>query len=354
MWDKLSRVANVFKSAEICLVSSITKSKSWVPKWARGVCGFIIAIAALGWVVRSVDIDKVLEIGKDYSASHLVAVLLLTTTSYLLRAWRWPFFFARGGLRFKDSYRCLIMGFFMNNVLPARIGEFVRAHLGGRASSHSRTTVLATIAAERLMDGLAVSAIFCGLFLFASTPAERAEGQLVLFVSYLFGMAAVLTLLCCLFQERLLKLLEKFGRFLPGHYTEWGVARAGHFFAGLKPLFTPSKGLLLTVQSLLIWFVELSVFWQVSETFHQPMSLGALGLFLAAVNFSSLVPGPPGGIGVIEAFATAALVHIGISGEKALVMVVTQHIMQIGVVGIPGAFFLATHWGEKLAPPDEE
>jgi uncharacterized membrane protein YbhN (UPF0104 family) len=93
--------------------------------------------------------------------------------------------------------------------------------------------------------------------------------------------------------------------------------------------------------------VELAVYWQVSSAFHQPLELPKCVLFMVAVNFSSLIPAAPGGLGVIEAAATAVLVSVGLEHEKALTMVLTQHVLQYLVVGIPGIFFLST-WRKSV------
>ena len=51
-------------------------------------------------------------------------------------------------------------------------------------------------------------------------------------------------------------------------------------------------------------------------------------IFLVTVNFSSLIPAAPGGIGVIEAVTKAVLVSVGVDPELALALVITQHVMQ--------------------------
>jgi dolichyl-phosphate beta-glucosyltransferase len=110
----------------------------------------------------------------------------------------------------------------------------------------------------------------------------------------------------------------------------------------------------ITLYSISVWFVELFVYWLVANAYGQSLSLGALGLFLAAVNFSSLIPAAPGGIGVIEAAATFALVQIGIQRETALVMVATQHLIQIGVIAVPSLSYLLHGIGERLTPQGDE
>ena len=50
------------------------------------------------------------------------------------------------------SFYYLVFGFFMNNILPLRLGEFVRAIVAGKKLEISRSGVFATIVVERLMD----------------------------------------------------------------------------------------------------------------------------------------------------------------------------------------------------------
>jgi dolichyl-phosphate beta-glucosyltransferase len=110
----------------------------------------------------------------------------------------------------------------------------------------------------------------------------------------------------------------------------------------------------LSVMSFIIWGVELLVFVAIARAYQVDLSIAGFGLFLAAVNFSSLIPAAPGGIGVIEAFATAALVHIGVEREAALSMVATQHLMQFLVVGVPGVFLLLFRFKGKMLADEGE
>jgi len=94
----------------------------------------------------------------------------------------------------------------------------------------------------------------------------------------------------------------------------------------------------------------------VTRAYGVEISLPACVLFLVAVNFSSLIPSAPGAFGVIEFVAKAVLVSIGIRPELALAMVLTQHIIQYLVVGIPGVIIMLTMQKQfgKLRPEEHE
>ena len=95
------------------------------------------------------------------------------------------------------------------------------------------------------------------------------------------------------------------------------------------------------------------MYWSVSRAYGESLTLPLCVVFMVAVNFSSLIPAAPGGIGVIEAAGTAVLVSVGVEREHALTMVLTQHVIQYLVVGIPGALAVLT-WKGRINSPEVE
>ncbi|MFN8388893.1 MAG: flippase-like domain-containing protein [Bdellovibrionota bacterium] len=330
----------------------------------RMLLGPAISITCLVWLARSVEQGEIFHRVSNVRPAFLVLAVLFTMASYALRAWRWPFFFDRNAPEFWVSFRCLILGFFMNNVLPARIGELVRAHIGGTATGRSRSSVLATIAGERLADGLMISVLFATLFSFQHSDHLSNRGQALSYVAFLFAAAAVGTLVVLSQRDRVFAILERIARIMPGHVSTYTLVRLRRFVDGLEPMFRPGPALKIAGASILIWFIELAVYGFVVQAFNSHLSLGGLAVFLAAVNFSSLIPAAPAGVGVIEAVASQALEELGIDRATALAMVSTQHLIQIAVVGLPGALYFfrmggkipdqtaeATLEDEGLAPP---
>ncbi len=316
--------------------------------------GFAISLLCVWWIARTVEVEHVVTALSSVDPMWVVAAVLATTTSYVLRAARWPLFFGQRPPGFADSYRCLIMGFFMNNVLPARIGEFVRAHLGGTATKQSRSVVLATIAGERLADGLTISALFGVLYSLNPVQHPTAKGAAMYSVALLFALAGVGTLIVLVFREAIFTGLGRLGKIMPGHISGYTLTRLRRFVDGLAPMFRPVRACQLAAASLVIWSIELGIYELVATAFHRHLTLSELSLFMAAVNFSSLIPAAPAGAGVIELVATEALEEIGIPRATALSMVAVQHLIQFTVVGLPGLYFFLIGLGGRLPEAAEE
>jgi uncharacterized protein (TIRG00374 family) len=305
---------------------------------------WLVTVGALYLAFRGVEWELLVGHLKGVKVGALIGAFVLTVLSYVLRSARWPRLFPDPKISILSSWRVLILGFFMNNILPARAGELVRAHIGGKVSGESRTLVLATIASERLADGLTISVMFAGIILlFGTGHLDPHYARNLLYVAYLFGLIALAVVAVLWMRTPLFNVADALTRRLDTKASTYALGKMRTFVEGLSPLCSPRRALLISLWSSVIWTVELGVFYSVSRAFGTSLPLSATVLFLVAVNFSSLVPAAPGGFGVIELVAKNVLLSVGVaSGELALSMVLTQHVIQYAVVGIPGAFMLAT------------
>jgi uncharacterized protein (TIRG00374 family) len=308
-----------------------------VASWLITCVALYIAFKGIAWSILFAHL-------REANAAWIALAVGLTCGSYLLRSFRWQHLFPRPVISFANSAKVLILGFFMNNVLPARTGELVRAHLGAKVTGETRTLVLATVASERLADGLTLSLLFVG---FASGLGDTRFSRNLFYVSSVFGLAAVGVLLTLVLREPIFRLADKFRSKLNHKASDYTIHRIQVFINGLAPLFNRRHLLPIVLWSLVIWLVELCVYFAITRAFSSNLSLSGCVLFLVAVNFSSLIPAAPGGLGVIEAVASAALISIGVEKEHALSMVIVQHVIQYAVVGIPGAL-LMLRWGKTI------
>lgn len=306
-----------------------------------------VTFVALYLAFRSVDFNDLLKSLAGAQLWPLLVAFIFTALSYLLRARRWQLLFVEGALSYANALRVLLLGFFMNNILPARAGELVRAHMGAKFTGTTRTLVLATIVMERLVDGLTISLMFV---VFALGIGRGDMSQNLLSVAYLFLFVGVVVFILFFKRRGLFAFLDSMAQIyarsrfsdnkLGNKAVPYLLHRTQQFVDGLAPLFTFRLGPLISVWSIVVWSVELAVYLHIARAYNADLSVAQCVLFLVAVNFSSLIPAAPGGIGVIEAVASAALVSIGMDREHALAMVITQHAMQYLVVGIPGALIL--------------
>lgn len=313
------------------LLNFIKKSIPW-----------LITVLAIYYAFRGLNWSFFFQKVVSANFTLLFLAVILTITSYLLRAFRWKYFFPSRSFSYTKSFKILILGFFMNNILPARAGELVRAHLGAKVGKLERTLVLATIASERLADGLTISLMF--LFSVNFLPSIYNYSINLPFglylVSYLFAFICFSVLIVLFLRVYIFRILDIFNAKLNHKIVRYITSRVKIFLNGLEPLFNIKRLPPILFFSLSIWLVELSVFYIIGKSYSVELDIIQSVVFMVAVNFSSLIPAAPGGIGVIEAVAGVTLVSLGYTQEVALALVLSQHIIQYLVIGIPGAVFM--------------
>lgn len=306
---------------------------------------WLITGLALFLAFRDIDLNSLWSTLLSANAFWLLAAAFMTSLSYLFRSRRWQFLFPNPVLSYLNSVRVLFLGFFMNNVLPARTGELVRAHIGSVVSGEKRTLVLATVASERLLDGLMLSLFFL-MFSIHSGAGELSRN--ILYVAGLFLVVAIAVALTLWQRARIFSVLDRLQDKVDTKTTRYTYDRVQVFVNGLSPLCTWRILPVIFLSTLLVWIVELSVFVCIIHAYNTSLTLSHTVLFLVAVNFSSLIPAAPGGIGVIEAITKTVLVSVGVDGNIALSMVMSQHLIQYLIVGIPGILIML-FWDKSVS-----
>jgi uncharacterized protein (TIRG00374 family) len=305
---------------------------------------WIITATALYLTFKDLDWSLLTLHAGDANVFFLTGAVLLTILSYFMRGRRWQSLFPKCEMNYGNATAVLILGFFFNNILPARAGEFVRAHLGAKVSRQSRTLVLATIASERLIDGLTISILFV---IFALRMGESNLAHNLFYVALGFAGISIAVLITIFFRSKLQSLVESLQAKGGSKKLLLVLSKAHVFLEGLTPLCSLRRAPVIYGWSAIIWFNELCVFFLATKTYGADLTVAQAVFMMVAVNFSSLIPAAPGGIGVVEAVGTAALVSMGVPKELALIMILTQHVIQYLVVGLPGAFLTLT-WKKRL------
>lgn len=265
----------------------------------------------------------------------------LMIAGYLLRAARWLIW--ERSLSYWNSLRLILIGFMGNNVLPARLGEVLRAHCTSpkTCEDRGRTTALASIAAERIFDGLMLAVV--GLAGIMLVPIDRLFKEGLFFVSLAFAALALGLVLSIRSHGRLRSLITAANRRFPGHVPEYAREKAAQFIDGLLPLRAPARMLGAIVVTALIWAIETASYYCFGLAVWHGMTVQIALIFVAVVNFASLIPLTMGGIGSIEATAPLFLVSSGVPVyPAALAMVLLQHGSQYLFTTIAGAILYVT------------
>jgi uncharacterized protein (TIRG00374 family) len=317
-------------------------------RW-KTLFGVAITIALLAWVLRDVSAAEVWHELKQSNPLWLLLAVVLATLSFVLRAVRWRVLLepVYDGTSFDSRFGSVCIGFAVNNILPARLGEFTRAFALTRTEPVPLSASIASLILERILDGV-VLAIF--LFATISLPGfplgEGTTAELVRRTANVgalaFGIGLGLLWLAARNPAATSRLFDaSVVRWLPDRFGERASRAAAAFVTGLGALASPTVFLRAMFWSFIVW-IDLSLsIWAGLEAFEigGPGILGAHFL-QAVIAFAVAAPSSPGFFGVFEAAARVGLGPWNVTAARVVSFATSYHILTFIPVTLIGIWYL--------------
>ncbi len=332
-------------------------------KWFKAGIGIAITVIALWWVLRDVPFAVVLEQIATGNPWLLLASVAVATSGFLIRALRWKVLLGtvKADTSLKSRFAGVSIGFMVNNVLPARVGELARAISFSRLEPVSVSAAFGTLVVERFMDGtvlllLLIVPVFTPGFPAADALRSGAGLALLNFaVALVVGVLAVLVLLAVA-PEMMRRAVARVVTVLP--------ARVGRSVTGMVDGLLESFGIMRSPRllllgfgwSILFWLWHGLSFWLGMLAFDIDTGLISAFFTEAVVGFVVALPSAPGFLGTFHTGAQFALVNVyGVPDPQALAFAFAYHFggwIPITAIGLWYAWSLGFSVGELGSSTD--
>lgn len=242
-----------------------------------------------------------------------------------------------GRFSFHDLWRCVVLGYAGNNILPFRLGEIVRAMAFKLLTGAPSSTGLASVLAERLLDGLTLVTIFGLMLLGIAAPETNSLLRPIYWGGVILAVGGIGILGGSLVMaDPLVALAHRVSPRL-GHLS----ARLAEAVAFLR---SPPTCLVVLALSLGVWMIEGSMFVLLAWSLELPSPFTVGFLSLAVVNLGILLPAAPGYIGVFQIAAVAAFSVLGLPKSEGLAFGLLVHSAQFFPLTLLGLVVAAPMW----------
>jgi uncharacterized protein (TIRG00374 family) len=264
------------------------------------------------------------------------------------RAWRWHYLL-RPVKRIPTGrmFPVVAIGYFGNNIYPARAGEVLRAYVLRRRENVSMSASLATIIVERAFDGIVMLGfVFLNLPELARLTADSGFAgsirNLAIWGAAIF-LGAVLIFLVMAARPSLAArtVAAVTNRLLPLRWRPKAASLTDRFLDGLASLRSPADVLMVLVTSTVIWLFETGKYWFVMHAFDFEVSFFALMLMNGIVVLATTVPSAPGYVGTFDAPGIAVLQAYGVDGATAAGYTLVLHAALWFPITLVGAYYMA-------------
>jgi glycosyltransferase 2 family protein len=325
----------------------------------KALLGIGISALLLYLTFRRMDLREVWLNLRGVNLPLFLLSSAAATGVFWVRAWRW-----REILRpvrdvpFRSRFAAVTIGFMGNNLLPARLGEFLRAYSLSRMEPVPVVSSLASLVIERLFDGVFVIAL---LFIAMSLPGfpTLAAGEGVGYTGYartaavLVGFAIVVLLALVLMPRRAVAIVERIVGIFPDSVRRPIVDALEAFLTGAGILRDPVLLLRAASWSLVLWLFNAVGFWIAFMAFGLPLPFTAALFFQSAIALAVSVPSGPAFVGVYHGAAVFVLSRMWGAPEAAAgAFAVGFHLagfVPVTLIGLYYAWRMGLSYGEVAA-----
>ena len=324
--------------------------------WKHYLIGFLISLGAIWLFLRYVDLS---QMGQAMAQMHLVYLLpsvALYILHYALRAQRWRYLMRPvARVPFRPLFAAILIGFLGNNLLPAHLGEVVRAYVLRRSQGVSKSATFATIVLERVYDGLTVLFLLLLVLLFMDLPQGKVGGSFIttehLRGAGWLGLAffAGLMLLLQTFRwqkERALKVCRFCLKPLPRRAARSLLDILDAFAEGLA-LSRARDLAFIVLYSLGVWICLGVWAWSLFPAFDLHLGVMAGVLTEVVMALALLIPSAPAFLGTFQLAAVATLAFMGapagVAGSYAMALWLV-HFVVTNLLGLYYMWRLGLKW----------
>ena len=313
----------------------------------RGVVGIALSVFLLWFTLRGVDLAEVRHVLVTSNVWLWVLCTITATAIFPLRARRWRAILqpAVGRLPFTPLWQSTAIGMMVNNVFPARAGEFVRAYALTRQRSEVRfTAAFASLAVDRLFDGVVVLALMLLATLDPRFPANAtilgASAAAIAASAGLFLAAVCIVLYAlALWPAAMIRLADGvFDRVLPKAAPKLRGLLEG-FVSGLGVLRDPKLALEVLWWTVLHWLTNALAFYLGFLALDLDVPVSAALFVQGLIAIGVAIPSSPGFFGPFEAAGAAGLGLYGIPAASAVSWAIGFHLLSFVPITVIGAWY---------------
>ena len=305
---------------------------------AVALVGVPIGLLFLWLAVRNADLDAVWDTLRSADLGLVALAIAAFGVVYLVQSVRWRRIAATPDVRLARFYEMTVSGVAVNNVLPGRLGDFLRARWLGLAARMPAGKAFGTVVLDRAFDVFVlVGLLIVGLAAVASSAwlwqLAAAGAVLVLAIAGVLLFSRVYIgrrerdrrergLVRRLVRDTVERLAEPLGR---RHIVVW---------LGL---------------SLAAWAMWAVAAYVIARSLEIDLSLTEALFVTAVLNLGSAVPSSPGYVGTYEWLGVASLGLLDVDHEPALAFTILVHAAWYVPTTLFGAVALGLRGAKQLA-----
>ncbi len=274
----------------------------------QAAISLVIGAFFLWRAIERTQMDEVWRKLHEVDLGWLLTALAAYWLALTLRSWRWRIILAPvRRLPLGHVAYGLLVGYAANYLLPARLGELVRANFLGRRYGVSRLSVIGTIVVERLFYVIVfIGFFFAGLWALHLREDSRIA-QVLPFIELAAAACVVGVVALVVLVQFKHRALPKPLAFLEGQLKS--LAEGLHLITGAREVAA------LAVATAVVWTADSVATWLLCRSLGTTLGFSQLLFVMGLSCLAALLPLAPANIGALQYFLGLAFALIALSNE---------------------------------------
>ena len=299
-----------------------------VKNTAMAVLGLAVGVVFLWLALRDINFTELRATAATLDSTLLLHATVLYWLALGLRVLRWQSLLRElGPAPLPAVAETLVVGYAVNNVLPARLGEVARAAYGKQRLGVGRARVFGSIVIERVLDlGAILACLGAGLALLHCSDHGARQPRFEVLALNAGVIVGVALLAIVALRAGVLRALPMPPRILAlGHDFCVGIASLNRRSAWLSVLL-----------SVAVWCCEVAALNQTFLALAIDLDLGQAMLMMALASLSTLVPTAPGYVGTYQLVFALGMRAFGLPETAGIVAASAVQACLFGSVTVVG------------------
>lgn len=299
------------------------------------IVGFIVSIVLLYFSLKDIRFHEIMATLQKADPWLIPVPLIFIIIAVVLCAFRWSRLIG-GGVHFLGVFAALMIGLFVNNVLPARIGEVARAYVISKKHGLSFTYSFSTVLLDRFFDLTGLLLLAFIFFPDESLPAAVSRSIYILIALLIFCIGCMILLSRETFAKKIAGISTRIKRPLLSKLTD----RIFKIQENLKRINSPFNLILSVAISFCTWFSMTIALYLVILMLGIHIDFRDIPFVCALLNLGLTIPSSPGYVGVYQFLLVYLLAIFGVPKHEGFTISIIYHAMWFVPYNVIGFIYL--------------
>ncbi len=285
------------------------------------IFGLSLSIVLLYLALKGVHFHEIWATLQQTNPFLAFLPLLFIGCAVSLSSYKWSRI-AGARVPFRVTFPAMLIGMFVNNVLPARLGEVARAYMLSHKKNLSFTYSLASVALDRFFDLTGLLLLTLLFFPRASLPHAVSEGIYIVIGVLLFCILMIILLSRESFANRLTARFTTIEKSLISRFAKPLL----EVQENLRRINSPLSIVFLVLISACAWLsMSVALYCVIRALGIHSVGFRAIPFVCALLNFGISIPSSPGYVGIYQFLLVYLLSIFGVHKSEGFTISVLYH-----------------------------